>query len=168
MNTDDPVRIRTRYLCLLIALLGFVLGANTARLPDEVYVLSLRAPLFSEPRTGAELLATASRGDRLRILEKEGRWFRVSLGSIEAWVHELLVGSEAPMGRVSVLSDEVELGDNARRRASEISSAAASRGLTEAAREELAGVHAADYEALTWLEEISRQISMASAEEPEG
>ena len=167
MNITRPFRLETGRRWLLVGLASAALGAGMMRLPDELYVQSLRAALLREPRIGAEPLATASRGDRLEPIEKKERWYRVRLGSSEAWVHELLVGSEAPMARVSILGDDVELGDNARRRASEITSAAASRGLTEAAREELEGVHSADYEALSWLEEISREIGIEPVEELE-
>ncbi len=167
MCISRPIRLCAWRCCLVAGFTSAVLGAGTIRLPDELFVQSLRATLLSEPRAGASQLAAASRGDRLEPLGKEGRWYRVRLGSGEAWVHELLVGSEAPMASVSILSDDVELGDNARRRASEITSAAASRGLTKAARDELAGDHAADYEALSWLEEISRRITTVPLEELE-
>ncbi len=167
MNAIRPVWLWARRNWLLAGLACLVLGAGTIRLPDKLYVQSLQASLLSEPRTDAGQLATASRGDRLEPIAKKGRWYRVRVGSIEAWVHELLVGNAAPMSRVSILGDDVELGDNARRRASEITSAAASRGLTEAARENLGGTHSADYDALSWLEQISRQITESPLEELE-
>lgn len=136
-----------------LALLLTVFFTATAGAAD-LYVQAARAELRSGPSLAAEKLATLPRGERLTRLEEARGWYRVDHGQRAGWVPRLMVGPTPPRGTVSVLNDaDEDLGTNARRRASQFTTAAAARGL--AARVRASDSSRPDYQSLKQVESLA-------------
>ena len=104
--------------------------ASASALAATVYVKSAKAKIMKSPRFDAPLVSEVERGQALSLVEKGDRWIKVKHADKEGWVSELLVSEEPPKGRQSVLeTGEDDLAGKARRRASAIATAGASRGL---------------------------------------
>jgi len=128
---------------------------------DTLFVQSAKAKVMSEPKFSAELVGTLVRGDKLEAHEVQGRWYRVSTGQIDGWINKLCVSEQPPLKKVTAIKgDTHELEENARKRASAITSAAAARGLTELQRKRLSEMEKADYQDLVGLETFSASISL--------
>lgn len=124
---------KTKALCCW-ALLLTAYGVSTVGAAD-LYVQAARTDLRGAPTLAAEKLATALRGESLTRLEESGGWYRVGHQERLGWVPRLMVGPQPPGTPLSVLDDAAEdLGVEARRRASQFTSAAAARGLTSRTR----------------------------------
>lgn len=109
----------------LLMVLPLVSGAK------PLYVHSAEAVLRSEPAFDAEELATLARGEKVDGQGEEGRWYRVKAGQRQGWVLRFLLEESPP-----VVEEDTELGEegpsireDARRRASEATTAGAARGL---------------------------------------
>jgi len=127
---------------------------------DTVYVQSIKAKIMSEPKFSAKVVDTLQRGDKLTALETKGRWYKASTGKITGWINKLCVTQQPPMKKVTAIKGDTRaLEENARQRASAITSAAAARGLSAADRKRLSQVGLADYDALIVLEGLSSKIS---------
>lgn len=123
---------------------------------QTVYVQSEKAKILGAPAFGAEKVAEAAKGQELQVLEKKGRWYKVLSGDKSGWVAELVVGPTPPLGKVTVFTgEEKDIGQESRRRASQVTSAAAARGLTEEDRKRLGHKDVADYGALQKVEGIN-------------
>lgn len=124
---------------VLVASLLLLTGLGPApSLAASVYVKSLKAKLFAEPRFDAQLVVEAEKGQELLLMEKGERWFKVGLTTRQGWVSALLVSAEPPKGKASILGEDAEdISGKSRRRASAIATAGASRGLTEEGAKEL-------------------------------
>ncbi|GAB4274364.1 MAG: hypothetical protein Kow0092_29790 [Deferrisomatales bacterium] len=136
-----------------IAAVGIVLGVLHGAVAGEtVYVRSLRATLLSEPRVGAPPVGEVAKGAALEVTGRVEGWVRVRRDTGEGWLPVLLVGDAPPPARVSLLEGSAgTLHETARRRASQVVTAGASRGLVA---RDAAGDPGdpADYDALRTLE----------------
>lgn len=144
--------MRIAYRLLVLAPLAALWA--TGACGEVLYVQSLKAKLFDTPSTRGTLVAVASRGDELRAVERQDDWIRVRRGEAEGWVSRLLVADHPPRGRTSLLDGaHPSLRDEARRRASAVATAGASRGLLtegELGRDDQPA--GADYRALATVE----------------
>jgi len=149
----------------IVILLASVMLSSFAYAADTLYVQSKKAKLMESPGFSSGVTTVLKRGDKLGVIEKSGAWYRVSARSGKGWINRLVVAEHPPMEKVAVLSDDAErLEKMARRRASAITSAAASRGLSEADRKRLSDKIGADYASLKKLETLSRRITEEEVE----
>lgn len=135
--------------------LGFFISLlfSSSVLAESGYIQARQAELFAEPSLKAAVVAVAHKGDAVVIEQQQGRWLKVRFGDNAGWVSRLLVGSEPPKEKITVLEgDGQSLEQTARRRASATSAAAAARGLRgeERARQSDGGV--VDFNALQKME----------------
>lgn len=120
---------------------------------ETLYVQSTRAKLLERPAFGAPVAAAAEKGDALALLETRGRWVKVRLGDRSGWLSAYLVGKHPPVDKASVLTDDkTAIGENARRRASAVTTAGAARGLAADDRARSSNRNAADYRAVEKME----------------
>jgi hypothetical protein len=113
----------------------------------------VKAKLLASPAFGAEVVATAARGDALDVLEKGPAWRRVKWQGKAGWVANLVVAEKPPLRKITVLDAPgggVE--PEARRRASAVVTAGASRGFLADARGRASQAEASDYAALARVE----------------
>lgn len=139
-----------------IKLLWPVLLLISTAMAETVYVHSAKAPLFLEPAFNAERLMVLTKGDALELIESEKRWVQVEVDGQRGWVSALLVKADPPLDQVNLIgSEEVTLEGEARRRASAVATAGATRGLTDS--EDPNGI-SSDYRELTEMESLSISI----------
>lgn len=138
-------------LCTLqFALLAFSGEVEAA----DLYVQSVKAPIFSSPSMGSPKVADAAKGDQLKELEKKGDWHKVAYKDKTGWVSRLLVASKPPAGKVSLLEEtEEKLEKGARKRASAFTTAAAARGLAED-RARVSDKYRVDHRGVEWMEAV--------------
>lgn len=136
-----------------IMMAALALGLVSPAAADPVFVHAQEAELREAPGFDAPVVTGLERGAEVERLARQGRWLRVRSGEREGWVFRFLTGPRPPMAKQSVLDESSpELGDQTRRRASEVTTAGAARGLTAEERRRLSRQGAADYEALDRLE----------------
>jgi hypothetical protein len=120
---------------------------------ESGYVQARQAELFAEPALKSVLVAVAKKGDAVVIEQRQGRWLKVKLGDKSGWVSTLLVGSEPPKEKITVLdAGDQALEQTARRRASATAAAAAARGLRGEERARQSDGNAVDFNALQQME----------------
>lgn len=127
----------------------------TAAFAEEFrYVLSKKAEVLAEPKFGAPVVTTTAQGSQLVFIEQRGGWVQVRAGKARGWVSRLLVGPTPPLERVTALEriDESAT-SNVRRRASEVTAAGATRGLTAENRRRANQEDAADFSTLSRIEQ---------------
>lgn len=114
--------------CLMLIALLFISTSHAA----DYYVQSVKAPILADTSFGSQKLAEASKGELLNVVEIKGSWHKVVYNNKTGWVSRLLIGTNPPAKRVSVLVGTGEnLETGARRRASAFTTAAAARGFAE-------------------------------------
>ncbi len=131
------------------------------------YVQSRTAKLLASPAARAEVVTELVKGDAVEVVETQGRWLKVSSGDKTGWISKLLVKNQPPKGKISVLEENKELEENARRRASTVSSAAAARGLRNEERARQSDDSVADFSAVREMESerVSEQEAMEFMEQ---
>lgn len=148
---------------MAVALCTLALIASGPVFAASVYVKSMKAKVLAEPRFDSALVAEVERGQELALVEKAERWVKVAVSGREGWVSGLLLSDEPPKSAASVLDQGAEdISGKARRRASAIATAGASRGLTAEGVKELQEADPkADYAALAKVE--AQRIDRAEA-----
>jgi uncharacterized protein YgiM (DUF1202 family) len=143
---------------LLISLLPFSLAAA-----ETMYVQSNQAKLMSEPAFKAKQLAILQRADKVEVLKKTKRWYRIRHQGETGWVSKLLLSPQPPLNQASVLKgDNSALQAQARRRASSTASAAATRGLRQASPQNTEPGQA-DFQAVDAMESVEVSPEEAKA-----
>lgn len=133
-----------------LALAVLALSPPASALAASVYVKSMKAKVLASPKFDSAKVAEVDRGQELGLVGKTDRWMKVKVAGKEGWIPELLVSVEPSKTGASVLgSGSEDISGKARRRASAIATAGASRGLTaEGLKEMQAADPKADYAAL--------------------
>jgi len=135
-------------------LIGLLLIAPYMVHAADLYVQSVKAPIFSEPSLGSKRLAESAKGELLKEIEKKGDWYQIDYKGVSGWVSRLLVSTKPPLGKVSILEEADEmLEKGARKRASAFATAAAARGLAEE-RARISDKYKVDYEGVEWMEAL--------------
>ncbi|MDH5300107.1 MAG: SH3 domain-containing protein [Gammaproteobacteria bacterium] len=141
----------------LALLVGVALLSGQAYAEEYLYILSAKASIKSEPTFSSQTIESATKGEKLVTTDKNNRWFKVRYHDKEGWISRLSV-SPNPPGRAArrlALNDE-NLQDNARLRASSVSTTAAVRGLQGDERNRLGQYETAtDFQALATVEKMS-------------
>ena len=103
---------------------------------EVMYIQSSQAKVMAAPTFKAAEVAVLKRATAVDVIEKDKRWIKVHYQDVTGWVSKLLLSTQAPLEKASVLTgDNEDLQSKARRRASSSSSAAATRGLRDSGRE---------------------------------
>jgi uncharacterized protein YgiM (DUF1202 family) len=122
-------KIMKKLLTTLSFLLGFsasLYAANTM-----MYIQSTKASLQSAPSFGSSSLLSLEKGAQVEVIEIKGRWVKIKTGTQEGWVSKFLVSEQPPLKKkVTILKEDAPDMDNARRRASAVTTAGAARGLS--------------------------------------
>lgn len=136
-------------LCLALAPFG-------AHAESYLYILSAKAKLLAEPSFGAPIMESLTKGEKVVELEKNTHWFKVQHNDKVGWLSRLAVSPNPPMKRLTLLAGHDEtLANESRRRASDLSTTAAVRGLREDERARLSDATSTNYEALSHVEALS-------------
>lgn len=142
---------------VFFAMLLFPVHAFAA---ETAYVQSAKAKIMGEPNFKSAEAGTAKRGDKLGVLEKATGWTKVSLGPVKGWVNNLCISDSPPLDQISVVTENsADIGMQSRKRASSMTSAAASRGLTDSERKRLGEAGTTNFKALAEVEKIAGSVT---------
>ncbi|GEM_PF-2657210 len=122
----------------------------------QQYVQSRKVNLWVAPRFGTQVVGRLERGVAVEVMEENGRWARVRAARVEGWVPRMVLGPRAPAERpAEPVEGAGSWAPDARRRASAVVGAGATRGVrSSGVRERLNSADAPDYRA---VEEWERQ-----------
>lgn len=139
----------------VLSIMGLSVMLFSSRCEADLYVQSVRAPILSEPSLGSAKVAEAVKGEAVKELEKSGNWYKVGYRDKTGWISRLLVNSNPPAGKVSVLEESAEkLDKTVRKRASAFTTAAAARGLAED-RARISDKFKVDYKSVEIMEALN-------------
>lgn len=139
-----------------IVVLGIVLFASPVLSAGAYYVQSTKAKVMSAPSFKASMLGEASRGTKLNVIAREGRWIKVNYYGKTGYVATLLVTPYPPLTMKGLIkAEDTDFQQSVRRRASTYTSAAAARGLAQDDRRRLSGQEKVDYDGLARVEEFT-------------
>lgn len=134
--------------------LALLFAAPLSHAQDYLYIMSARAQLLSDPVFGSKALTQMSKGEKVIEVKKTDNWFKVKYNGKIGWLNRLLVSQHPPIRhRHRLASLDYKLQHNARRRASNVSTTAAVRGLNEINRSRMSGTDELDYAALAKMEQ---------------
>ena len=124
---------------------------------EKVYVQAADAALRAQPSMSAPKSGSVERGEELVVLRKEGLWYEVRRGGDPAgWIPRLFVSATRPVGHATLakaLDESVSLEKASRKRTSDYTVSAATRGLlTEGRTRTGRETYAADFDALERIE----------------
>lgn len=139
-----------RYLLTFLIAIPFTVSGA-----EPLYVQSAKARLMEQPSFTAPVLAEIEKGDAVDVEQTSDRWIRVKHGGVSGWVPSLLLSAQRPVEKISVLGEESNISGTARRRASAVITAGATRGLTADDRLRLDAQEVTNYGALRWVENIA-------------
>lgn len=140
----------------LTLLLALILAAPIASAEEYLYILSARAKLLSDPAFGSQTISNMSKGEKVIEIEKTNNWFKVKYEGKTGWLSRLSVSPHPPVKRKRRLAaTDNKLQNNSRRRASNVSTTAAVRGLSELSRSRLNSKDVMNFAALEKMEKIT-------------
>lgn len=123
----------------------------------DLYVKSVKAPVFTMPDAASTVLATCRKGTKLAGVENKGNWHMIRMSDNRTgWVYRFLVGKTPPMrpdDTEALINQYQDHSTRARRRPSSYTAAAAARGLREK-RRRFAEKYNLDYKTLEKIEAI--------------
>ena len=144
--------MKTKFLLFLLLLTSMIFWySNTFANP--YYIRSFRAFLMEEPTHGSKKLTQMERGTAVEKISEKGLWTQIKVNTQKGWVSKMVLSPTQPKAPISLLAQETDIAENARRRASSYSSTAAARGLVESGRTRIHAHQLANYEALEILEQ---------------
>lgn len=130
---------------LLFGCFLMLIGLTSAYAETE-YVRSVKCQLFSEPDYKSAVIQVLSSGTRVNVLKSKGVWLQVSVENAgqpesEGWVSKFLLTKKKMLTEREDLTDLDGINYSAvRRRASAVTTAAGSRGLTTKGKEQVSKV----------------------------
>lgn len=111
----DPAKLLVTSAYMLVLILALPI-AGQAQAPQRAVLRVTRANVRSLPSTSSSVLVVATQDDTLLVLEQQSTWRRVSLKSVEGWIHGSLVREIASPTRATLaapetVSDSLEQGE---------------------------------------------------------
>lgn len=94
-----------------------------------VYIKSLKADLLSEAKMGSKVLESIKKGTEVKELSRSGTFAQIEFNTSKGFVSTLFLSEKPILNGGSILSQDVDISTQARKRASGFTSAAAARGL---------------------------------------
>jgi uncharacterized protein YgiM (DUF1202 family) len=144
----------------LLSLIAAILFPVALFAADAVYVQSAKARIMKEPNFKSAEAGTAKKGDKLSVLEKGDGWTKISAGPVSGWVNALCLSDSPPLNRTEIINEgTADIASKSRKRASAVTTAAASRGLTDTERKRLSEMGEMDYKSVMRLEKLSSSIT---------
>ncbi len=120
----------------------------------DLYVHSIKAPLYAAPSVGSRKLLQLQRGQKIIGIKENKGWYAVTFGQTQGWIYKLMARKTPPLDSSDLYGKQVDqLADKARRRPSAFTTTAAARGLKEK-RKRFASKYTHDYAALEKMESI--------------
>lgn len=121
-----------------------------------LYVQSATAKLLTDPSYKSVVLKNIERGAPLNIIEQTERWSKVQFEDSTGWISTMLLSASQPQMTKSLLNGHKDhLEKTSRRRASNNTTAAATRGLRQNTKSRASDNLKADYDALKEVESTS-------------
>lgn len=143
-----------KFMMFLISLSSFLFAA-LAHAEPAYYVQNSNSNIRSEPTFGAKVIAKVAKGQALTPISKQGRWIKVKVDGKEGYISALMVSTQPPMSKQTVVQEQAEEArPTARRRASSYTSAAAARGLTEEEKKREGITDTSDFNAVKKMEAL--------------
>ncbi len=140
----------------ILAAFVMVLTVSIAQADEIYYVQSMKAKVMSEPSFKSKVIAEIGKGFKLSASVKTGTWIKVTYGGMQGYVAGLLVSSQPPLQKTSMIkASDSEINQGVRRRASTYTSAAAARGLTHEDRKRLSTEEEVNYAAVEKMETVT-------------
>lgn len=149
-----------RTLSLLLGLC--VIGAAMAE--ETLFVQGNNAALFAQPAFNAARTKEVARGDAVSANRMQGAWIQVDHQGDTGWLPKLLLSSRSPGEPVTAFTGErTAIEQGARRRASNVTTAGATRGLTADDRRRTGDFGQANYTDVEHMEGagVNEQQAMA-------
>ena len=120
------------YLCLIL-IYGYSFSVSAS--DKTVFVTSANAKIKLEANTGSADVISVARGDELTVISESGNWIQIKKGETTGWITKLFVGKQKPIGKNEILKEsKVSEEKLARKRTSDYSVSAATRGLSAGER----------------------------------
>ena len=136
-----------------LLLLLFFMIPMSLNAAEFMFVQSVQAKVMSKPAFKSKQISTLTQSERVEIIEKSKRWYKVRHQNLTGWVSKLLLADQPPLQKSSVLSgSNPTLQENARRRASSNTTAAATRGLREGDQSQENNANKVDYQSVDAME----------------
>lgn len=148
---------------IYISLISLFLFPGIAHADVTVYVQSLQAKIMQQPDFSASVIGTAKRGDTLSVTARKGAWYQIQFAEKIGYIAALLVADHPPRNGKRAINADANIGNNARRRASAVATAGATRGLTSDDRKRASQNGVADYSALNFMDKAA--VSEIQAED---
>jgi len=123
---------------------------------ENLYVQSMRSDLRSEPTLSAAVVAILARGEKVELLNTKGGWLQVKTTQGEGWMSRLTLSAREPIRQMSLSGMDQNI-DTTRRRASTMTAAGATRGLSADDRARSGDAVLLDLRALNKMETLYPQ-----------
>ncbi len=135
-------------------LFAALMAASTLSAAETLYVQSNKAKLLETPQFNAPAVGELQKGNEVNVLQQQKRWVEVEYQGNSGWLSRFLLSDHPPLKKVTVLGDgeTLKLEENARRRASAVTTAGAARGLSADDRKRSNSGDKSDYFALEKVE----------------
>jgi len=106
--------------------------AQKEKMPEHIFIFSKDAPVYNKPNGKAELMITMAKGQKVKVLEQKGIWYKIQLNKKTGWISKYLTSTQKP-GKKNITADvmKINLKKQARKRASAYATAASARALTK-------------------------------------
>lgn len=116
------------FIKVLVVCLFFISSIGYA---DTMFIKSNKVKVFEEPKLASAVVIELDKGQQVEIVAIKGLWYQIKTGNKVGWVSKYLLSKEevnSKPDRQKLRS--INLKQNARKRASSFSTAAAARGLS--------------------------------------
>lgn len=109
--------------------------AASASWAGQLYVASIKAPIWAEPSFQAGQIGVLARGVSVQGIAEKNGWYQVRYNEQTGWMLKMMLLSHKPIAQTSANRQAVEtLSQRARRRPSAFASTAAARGFKDKRR----------------------------------
>jgi len=126
----------------------------------DLYVHSVKAPIYKTRSIGSKKIIELKKGTKVNGIREKGNWYYVRYRGKTGWIYKLMVKKSPPLETKkffvrlkSIFSRIHVLRDKSRRRPSSYTTVAAARGLKDK-RKRIVDKYRLDYEALEKMESI--------------
>lgn len=141
---------------VMVMLAAGALITGHAFADTDYYVQSLNAKIWQESSFKSKVIAEVGKGQLLPSTGTENNWVKVRYQGQDGYVPTLLLSTHPPLGKNTLIgSDESEIKEGVRRRASAYTSAAAARGLSREDRERADVEEGTNYGAVRAMESMT-------------
>lgn len=139
-----------KFIILSLFVMPFILCEIRA---ETYYVKGLWANLVKAPQNNAPILLKMTKGSAVEVIKLQDVWSEVSYQGKKGFLSTLALSSTPPLKGTTLLSNkEIDIGQKARKRASQFTSAASARGLRQSNYDFSASQYSPDFKGLQQVE----------------